>query len=76
MKLKGRFYSAVVRPAMKYSSECWAIKKRQEQKLQVAEMRMLRMSCGVSRKDKIQNEYVRGSLGVMSICDAFAQNRL
>src|SRR6185369_13194319 len=40
MKLKGKFYAAAVRPAMKYSSECWAIKKKQIQKLQVAEMKM------------------------------------
>lgn len=76
MKLKGKFYAAVVRPAMKYSSECWAIKKKQVQKLQVAEMRMLRLMCGVTRKDRISNEYVRGSLGVMGVCDAMAQNRL
>ena len=76
MKLKGKFYGAVVRPAMKYASECWAIKQRQVQKLHVAEMRMLRMMCGVTRKDRISNEYVRGSLGVMSVCDALAQNRL
>ena len=61
MKLKGKFYAAVVRPAMKCSSECWAIKKKQVQKLQVAEMRMLRMMCGVTRRDRISNEYVRGS---------------
>ena len=76
MKLKGKFYAAVVRPAMKYLSECWAIKKKQAQKLQVAEMRMLRMMCGVTRKDRICNDYVRGSLGVMNVCDALAQNRL
>src|SRR4029079_8084818 len=63
MKLKGKFYAATVRPAMKYSSECWAIK-------------MVRMMCGVTRKGRISNEYVRGSLGVMSVSEALAQNRL
>ena len=26
LKLKGKYYSTVVRPAMTYSAECWAIK--------------------------------------------------
>ena len=26
---------------------------------------------GMIRKDRIRNEYVRGSLGVMSVCDAW-----
>src|SRR4029078_4704158 len=33
IKLKGKFYAAAVRPAMKYSSECWVFKKNQVQKL-------------------------------------------
>ena len=27
LKLKGKYYSTVVRPVMTYSSECWAVKK-------------------------------------------------
>ena len=46
LKLKGKCYSKVVRPAMTYSSECWAVKKSHERKLCVAEIKMLRMMCG------------------------------
>ena len=45
LRLKGKYYSTVVRPAMTYSSECWAVKKTHEQKLRVAEMKMLRIMC-------------------------------
>ena len=45
-RLKGKFYGTAVRPAMMFGSECWAIKKIQECKMQMAEMRMLRMMCG------------------------------
>src|ERR1700761_1095214 len=62
LKLKGKYYCSVVRPAMIYSSECWAIKKSQEQKLSVAKMKMLRMMCGVTRRDRVRNEYVRASV--------------
>ena len=76
LKLKGKYYSTVVRPAMIYSSECWALKRRQERKLSVAEMKMLRMMCGVTRRDRVRNEYVRASVGVDSIEDKLAQGRL
>ena len=41
-KVKGKFYRTAIRPAMLYGSECWAIKKQQEHKMDVAEMKMLR----------------------------------
>ena len=39
---QGEVYKTVVRPAMMYGAEMWAVKKAQEKKLDVAEMRMLR----------------------------------
>ena len=41
-KIKGKFYRTAIRSAMLYGRECWALKKKHEQKLEVAEMRMLR----------------------------------
>ena len=76
LRLKGKYYSTVVRPAMTYSSECWAVKKTHEQKLRAAEMKMLRMMCGVTKRDRVRNEYIRGSVGVASIEDKMAQSRL
>ena len=42
LRVKGKVYKTVVRPAMMYGAEAWAVKKAQEKKLDVAEMRMLR----------------------------------
>ena len=41
VKIKGKVYRTVVRPALMYGAETWALKKAQENKLEVAEMRML-----------------------------------
>lgn len=45
--MKGKFYKTFVRPEMIYGSECRAINK----KMKLAEMIMLRWTCGVTRID-------------------------
>ena len=57
MKINGKVYRTVVRSALIYGAEIWALKKAQEHKLEVAEMRM----CGVTKLDKIRNERIRGA---------------
>ena len=42
VRLKGKVYRMLVRPAVLYGSECWPIKKTQGQRLMVADMRMSR----------------------------------
>jgi hypothetical protein len=39
--------------------ECWAIKRQQEHKVNVAEMLMLRSMCGKARQYKIRNEDIQ-----------------
>ena len=58
LKLKGKFYRTTIRPAMLYGTECWAVKSQHENKLNVAEMRMLRWMSGHTRHDKISNECI------------------
>ena len=41
-----------------------ALTKRQEADMEVAELKMLRFSLGVTRMDKIRNEYIRGTAQV------------
>ncbi|GJV07035.1 ataxia telangiectasia mutated family protein [Tanacetum coccineum] len=42
LKLKGKFYRVAIRPAMLYGSECWPITKALANRMEVAELRMLR----------------------------------
>ena len=54
---EGKVYTTVIRLEMLYGAEPWATTKRQEKRIEVTEMRMLRWMCGVTRKDKIRNEH-------------------
>ncbi len=49
VRVKGYEYKTAIRPAMMYGAETWAVKKAQEKKLDVAEMRMLRHMSGVTK---------------------------
>ena len=66
-KLKGNMYSTAVRPAMLYITELLDMTKIQEEELKVAELRMLKFAMGLTRMDKIRNEYIRGSAVVERI---------
>ena len=59
--MKGKIYRMVVRPAMLYGLETLALRKRQEAELELAEIKILRLSLGVMRMDTIRNEYLRGT---------------
>ena len=61
---------------MLYGSECWAITKQQEHKMNVAEMNMLRWMSGYTRRDRIRNEYIRERVGVAQISEKMAEYRL
>ena len=75
-KLKGKFYRLVVRPTLLYGAECWPIKNAHDQKIHVAEMRMLRWMCGHSRIDKVRNESIREKLEVASVAEKMREARL
>ena len=63
-RVKGKVYSLVVRPAMVYELETVAVPKKQVEEMEVAEMKMLRFAMRVTRKDKIRDEYIRGTVKV------------
>ncbi|XP_070013241.1 uncharacterized protein [Nicotiana sylvestris] len=74
--LKGKFYRVVVRPAMLYGAECWAVKNSHTQKLKVEEIKMLKWMCGHTRMNKIRNEDIREKVGVDPIDDKMREARL
>ena len=63
-RVKGKVYSSVVRSAMVYGLEMVVVTKKLVEEMEVAEMKMLRFAMGVTRKDKIRNEYIRSTVKI------------
>ncbi|XP_063598209.1 uncharacterized protein LOC134774743 [Penaeus indicus] len=64
VKLKGKVHKSVVRPAMTYGLETAPLRRVEERKLDVAEMKMLRWMKGVTKMDGIWNNYLSGSKSI------------
>ena len=45
---------------MKFGSEAWVLKKREEQRLEAAQMTFLRHLLGITKWDKEKNQCIRG----------------
>ena len=75
-RLKGKVYSSVVIPAMVYGLETVAVTKKQVEAMKVAEMKMLRFAMGVTKKDKIRNEYIRNTVDVERLEMKMREGRL
>ena len=75
-RVKGKVYNTVVRPTMVYGLETVVVTKKQVKEMEVAEMKMLRFAMGVTRKDKIRNEYIRGTVKVEQLGMKMREGRL
>ena len=75
-RVKGKVYRVALRPAMLYGLETVALTKRQEAEMEVAELKMLRFSLGVTGMDKIRNEYIRGTAQVGRLAEKTREARL
>ena len=76
LRLKAKIYETIIRPALTYGSECWAMKVTNKRKITTTEMRMLRGILGVSRRDHIRNEEIRRILHLSPIDEVMRSGRL
>nr|XP_043635953.1 uncharacterized protein LOC122607099 [Erigeron canadensis] len=76
LKLKSKLYRVAIRPAMLYGSECWPMTKAQASRVEVAEIRMLRWSCGKTLPDRIPTGVFRAELEVGTIINKLREERV
>ncbi|XP_042884700.1 uncharacterized protein LOC122261237 [Penaeus japonicus] len=67
VQVKSKVHKTVVRPALTYGLEAEPLKRVEERKSKVAEMKMLRWISGVTKSDRIRNEYIRGTVKVIEV---------
>ena len=75
-RVKGKVYSSVIRPAMVYGLETVAVTKKQVEEIEVGEMKKLRFTMGVTRKDKIRNELIWSTVKVERLGMKMRESRL
>ena len=65
--VKGKMYKVTLIPATLYGLETVALAKRQEAEMELAELRMLRFSLGVTRMDNITQEWMHQTRGTAQV---------
>ena len=53
-------HNITAKAALKFGSEAWVLKKREEQRLEAAQMTFLRHLLGITKLDKEKNQCIRG----------------
>jgi hypothetical protein len=63
---KLRTHNITANAALKFSSEAWVLKKRDEQRLEAVQMKFLKHLLGITELDRERNQSVREKLGVQN----------
>jgi hypothetical protein len=72
---KLRIHNVTAKAALKFGSEAWVLKRREEQRLEAAQMKFLRHLLGITRLDKEKNQYIREETGAQNIVKEIKQHR-
>jgi len=58
---------------LKFGSEAWVLKKREEQRLEAPQMKFLRHLLGITKLDKEKNQCIRQKTGAQNIVKEIKQ---
>ena len=70
---KLRIHNITAKAAQKFGSEAWVLKKREEQRLEAAQMKFLRHLLGITKLDKEKNQCIGEKTGAQSIVKEIKQ---
>jgi len=72
---KLRIHNITAKPALKFESEAWVLKKREEQHLEAAQMKFLIHLLGITKLDKEKNQRIRQKTGAQNIVKEIKQHQ-
>jgi hypothetical protein len=64
---KLRIQNITAKVSLKFCSEAWVVKRRDEQRLESAQMEFLRHLLGITKSDRERNQFFREKIGVQNI---------
>jgi hypothetical protein len=64
---KIRIHNITAKAALKFGSEAWVLKTRDEQRLEAAQMKFLTHLSGITKLNRERNQSVKETLGVQNI---------
>jgi hypothetical protein len=64
---KLRIHNITAKAALKFGSEAWVLKKREEQHLEAAQMKFVRHVVGITKLDKEKNQCIGEKTGVQNM---------
>ena len=70
---KLRIHNITAKAALKLGSEVWVLKKREEQRLEAAQMKFLRHLLGITKLDREKNQCIRQKTGAQDIVQEIKQ---
>ena len=70
---KLRIHNITAKAALKFGSEVWVLKKREEQRLEAAQMKFLRHLLGITKLDKEKNQCIRQKTEAQNIVKEIKQ---
>lgn len=75
-RTKMNVYKTIFRPILTYGCESWVLSQQQRSKIQASEMKYLRRVKGVTRQDRIRNDFIREELEIQSIMEFIEQRQI
>ena len=70
---KLRIHNIIAKAALKFGSEAWVLKKREEQSLQAGQIKFLRHLLGITKLDNGKNQCIRQKTGAQNIVKEIKQ---
>ena len=64
---KLRIYNITAKATLKFGSEVWVLKKREEKRLEAEQMKVLRHLLGITKLDTEKNQCIRQKTGAQNI---------